>query len=330
MLCPDCEREGRHHPWCLNCPLGDGSSLATSENDHLDLPWLMDPPEWVMGECLNSAMTELPVIEMNADDLDTDQSPNLRLLATVAAGTRVEIPTAQAFEPMDLVNGISLECKEENSELSTLSIDRDVFERSRSPNELVGLVGPNSPVEGVNVEEDNALETLMKSARDLASALTAYDGPLERVENYGSYELAPPHPKENGSSSLGRCQDCSAKGPCTRDVCSIAPEVMLTDPPQSPDYESDKECWSDSSDTYRPVVSPISPAGNGSERMDENKSSDYELGPSKAQKYWSSKMLRHGGRTHVKRIATIKPRATWIRPRLVQGLLDPRRFRVTT
>ena len=327
MLCPDCEREGRHHPWCLNCTMGDGSSFADLLTDPVDMPWAMDPPDWVMGECLDSSMTELPELDITDGEMCDNEAANLQLLSNVA--TIVAVPAVPLFEPMDLINGVHLECSEDNDELSTLAVDKDVFERSRSPNELVGPVGPNSPTEGIDADVDRNLENLMKSARELASALSAYNGPLSRVENYVQQNVASPHPKENGTSSMGRCQDCSANGPCTRDICSIAPEVMLTEPPQSPDYESEKECWSDSSDTYRPIVSPISPAVNESEKSEVAKSSDYELGPSRAQKFWSSKMQRHGGRSQVKRIATIRPRTAWVRPRPIQGLLDPRRFRVT-
>jgi hypothetical protein len=135
------------------------------------------------------------------------------------------------------------------------------------------------------------------------------------------------------SSSEGRCRDCTADGPCMRDVCSMIPETVVSEPPLSPDFESDRECWSESSETYQPIVSPISPAespfsvtpGAGSSKDD-----DYELGPSRAQKYWSSKVQKSGRKGPNKRVAMVRPRARWIRPVAIQELMDPRRFRVTT
>jgi hypothetical protein len=54
------------------------------------------------------------------------------------------------------------------------------------------------------------------------------------------------------------------------------------------------------------------------------------MGPSKVQKYWSNKVQNNRHGRHVKRIATVRPRIAWAPPRAIQGLLDPRRFRVTT
>jgi hypothetical protein len=324
MPCSECNREGRHHPWCLNCPMGDGGSFADYMSEQVDTPWALEPPEWLMTECMAPTL-DLPVLTIDPNDLNNARSPNLLLLADAAAAVEVDLSMTPMFEPMDLVNGEDLECKEESDELSTMAVDREMFERSRSPNELIGHVGPNSPVE-MNTP-NNTLENLMRSAQELTSALAAYNGPIGEQYSGKTVISIRPQVMNNDNRSESRCTDCSKDGPCPRAICSIAPEIVITEPPQSPDYESDRECWSDSSDIYQPVVSPVSPA---SDRRSKVKNNDYEMGPSKAQKYWSGKVQRKRSSTQVKRVATIRPRAFWRRPAVIQGLLDPRRFRVTT
>ena len=73
--------------------MGDGSSFADFM-DQLDVPWALQPPDWLVGECLDSSTPDLPVLNVSAKDLSDDQSPNLQLLAGVAAGTRIELPAA--------------------------------------------------------------------------------------------------------------------------------------------------------------------------------------------------------------------------------------------
>jgi hypothetical protein len=219
---------------------------------------------------------------------------------------------------MDLVNGVVV-------------MDREEFDRNRSPGEVTGQIGPNSPVqekENSN-EQDETLNSLMQSARDLAQALSAYAGPVKGQE----VASVRPRVRSQNNSSEGRCRECTVDGPCTREVCSMIPETVMNEPPQSPDIESDRECWSESSETYQPIVSPISPAGppfSVTPGAGSSKESDYELGPSHAQKYWSAKIQKNGQKGPNKRVAMVRPRARWIRPVAIQELMDPRRFRVTT
>jgi hypothetical protein len=337
MRCDQCEQEGRHHPWCLNKPEGETDSLVDFLDEQVDVPWALDPPWWLLAECAAIPNGELPELQMRSDEIDGGGAQGLQLLATVAAGIHVELPEDVMFEPMDLVNGTELRCEEDNSELSAIELDKDTFERSRSPGELLGRIGPNSPVENENSEESqpDVLENLMQSARKLAQDLSAYVGPIEQIENCDGQKVAlvKPQMKRVASSSEGRCMDCTAYGPCMRDICTVAPDVVVEEPPQSPEPDSDRECWSDSSDTYQPMVSPVSPAespfgvapGAGTSGM-----MDRELGPSKAQQYWSKKVRQEGGIGKAKRVAMIRPRMRWIRPVAIQALQDPRRFRVTT
>jgi hypothetical protein len=155
-----------------------------------------------------------------------------------------------------------------------------------------------------------------------------YSGP---VGNSGNAAAVMPLMRGKASSTESKCVDCTMNGPCERAVCSIAPEIVIQEPPQSPDYESDRECWSDSSD-YQPIVSPVSPADRKFEATpgaSTSQNNDYEMGPSKAQQFWSRKIRRGRRGPMVKRVASVRPRASWVRPAAIQGLLDPRRFRVT-
>jgi hypothetical protein len=318
--------------------MGDEGSLAELLEGQLEVPWILDPPAWLMDEWTVSAGNELPVLTVESSELDHSEAPGLQLLAEVAEGVRIELPENAdiMFEPMDLINGVQLNCEESSHDLTDIELDRDQFERCRSPDELMGRIGPNSP-EGTERESGNeqceAIESLMNSARDLAQALTDYAGPLGTMENCKKVATVQPI-MQTAASSEGRCYDCSANNPCVRDICTVAPETVVNETPQSPDYESDRDDWSDSSEQYyRPEVSPVSSA-EGPFGVDPgagtSSQSDYELGPSQAQKYWSQKVRRNKEGKQAKRVATIRPRVKWIRPVAIQDLQDPRRFRVTS
>jgi hypothetical protein len=325
--------------------MGDGESFADMMGGAMDVPWVLDPPDWLLDEWTLPSSMELPELVVESGELSHNDAPGLHLLASVATGILIDLPTEEnvVFDPMDMINTkdlksegdaedsvVILKCDENNNELSEFELDRDQYERCRSPGEDKGRIGPNSPMDFDNVDNDRNLnlENLMKDAGDLAQALTAYSGPLAHVEGYNGQKVASVQPRVNGevTSSEGRCVDCTANGPCLRDICTVLPNTVIDEAPQSPDYESDRDDWSDSSDgqAYCPVVSPISSEASTSQKK------DYELSPSRAQKYWSEKMRKSAMKGQVKRVASVRPRTRWIRPFAIQALQDPRRFRVTT
>ena len=154
MLCKRCTLDGRPHPWCLDCVMGGEESFADLLTGQLEVPWILDPPEWLIAEW-TTPDAELPALTVEGGELGDSEAPGLQMLATVASERWVPLPEISLFDPMDLVNGVKLEnetiendsvdlrCYEQNSELSDVAIDRDQFERSRSPGEMRGWVGPN-------------------------------------------------------------------------------------------------------------------------------------------------------------------------------------------
>ena len=303
MPCEKCKQEGRRHPWCIDCPMGDGGSFQDLSEGQVDVPWALDPPAWLMEDWATPVI-ELPDLDIRDGELENAVAPGLHVLASVATAIESEASSVH-FEPMDLINGVKLECDEDARDLTTVELDRDQFERCRSPNEELGRIGPNSPVKEETTEEvcrDEALNDLMRAANELARALSV------------CRDLRPLDVKV-ASSSEGRCIDCTRNGPCMRSVCTVAPDIETTEPPQSPDPDSEHEWQSESSDNegYRPVVSPVSPAERPFELAPGagcSQKSDYELGPSQAQKFWSKKMQRSSKSTGARRVATIVPRTS--------------------
>jgi hypothetical protein len=331
MLCVRCEREGRH-PWCLDCPLEEGETFEGFLNDLPDLPWATHPPSWLMDDYAALSTVDLPVLDIGGGDLSTVKAPGLHLLANVATEISAERTTGTSFEPMDLVGGVHSDDNLSNEEGNQVDLEMGECERNSPAAKKDDEAGLNVPVQvgEVSDSQEKTVTKMIRSARDLVSALTAYAGPQDSQNGVASAE---PRVKRPASSSEGRCRDCTVDGPCTREICSMVPETVVDEPPESPDQESEQECWSETSETYQPIVSPVTPVDGlfgVTPGAGPSKEKDYELGPSKVQKYWSEKMRRKGPKGPTRRVAMVRPRAKWIRPVAIQDLLDPRRFRVTT
>jgi hypothetical protein len=315
----------------LDCPLAEGETFLEFLNGMPDVPWAMDPPSWLMDDYAALSTITLPVLNIDGGEMSIVKAPGLKLLAEVATEISAEGAKTVSLEPMDLVRGVGSGENMSSEEVNNVEPEMKECEKSRSLTEECDGTELNDSVQvgGEGGGQEKAVTKMMRSARDLVTALTAYAGPQNSMDEVASVI---PRVREPASSSEGRCRDCTADGPCTREICSMMPETVVDEPPESPDRESDRECWSETSETYQPIVSPVTPVEGPFEvtpGASSSREKDYELGPSKAQKYWSSKMKRKGPKGPMRRVAMVRPRAKWIRPVAIQDLLDPRRFRVT-